>query len=238
VRDPGGKGKRGAPRRAGKGGPAPAGPAAAPPRANDEPRRATDPGGAPDASAGLTQTVGANLRRLRLRRGLSLERLAEASGVSRSMLGQIELGQSAPTVNVVWKIARALDVPFSALLSDTARSSLTILTSAQSKRLASADGAFVSRALFPYDLPRRVEFYELRLQPGGTEEAVAHAPGTHENLVVSSGRLEMTVAGERHLLEAGDAILFAADVAHRYHNPGEAPAILYLVMTYADEINT
>src|SRR5882672_10095488 len=66
--------------------------------------------------ADLTPIVGANLRRLRVKRGLSLERLAKQSGVSRAMLGQVELGQSTPTINVLWKISLALDVPFSALL--------------------------------------------------------------------------------------------------------------------------
>ena len=61
-------------------------------------------------STDLAPVVGGNLRRLRTRRGLSLERLAQISGVSRAMLGQIELGQSAPTINVLWKIARALDI--------------------------------------------------------------------------------------------------------------------------------
>ena len=83
----------------------------------------TDPraGDRQEAAAGRRATsrpvVGANLRRLRNQRGLSLERLAQISGVSRAMLGQIELGQSAPTINVLWKIASALEVPFSALIS-------------------------------------------------------------------------------------------------------------------------
>src|SRR4051812_14525722 len=66
-----------------------------------------------ETATDLAPVVGANLRRLRVRRGLSLERLSKACGVSRAMLGQIELGRSAPTINVVWKIARALDIPFS-----------------------------------------------------------------------------------------------------------------------------
>ena len=66
-----------------------------------------------DASSDLTPIVGGNLRRLRMKRGLSLERLSRASGVSQAMLGQIELGQSTPTINVLWKIARALGVAFS-----------------------------------------------------------------------------------------------------------------------------
>src|SRR5438552_16590882 len=69
-----------------------------------------------ERTADLAPVVGANLRRLRMRRGLSLEKLAQKSGVSRAMLGQIELGQSAPTINVLWKIARALDVTFATLI--------------------------------------------------------------------------------------------------------------------------
>jgi quercetin dioxygenase-like cupin family protein len=98
------------------------------------------------------------------------------------------------------------------------------------------DGSFVSRALFPYDGPRRVEFYELRLMPGGAEEAGAHAPGTVENLVVSQGKVEIQIADERHLLNRDDAILFEADVAHVYRNIGDTEAVMYLVMTYSDEI--
>jgi transcriptional regulator with XRE-family HTH domain len=62
--------------------------------------------------------VGENLRRLRTERGLSLERLARQTGVSRSMLGQIELGQSAPTIKLLWRIASGLGVDFSELLTD------------------------------------------------------------------------------------------------------------------------
>ena len=79
------------------------------------------PAADPAETTDLTPILGANLRRLRIRRGLSLERLARASGVSRAMLGQIELGQSTPTINVVWKIARSLSVPFSALISHCVR---------------------------------------------------------------------------------------------------------------------
>src|SRR3954471_21802917 len=119
----------------------------------------------------LTPILGANLRRLRIRRGLSLERLARASGGSRAMLGQIELGQSTPTINVVWKIARSLAVPFSALISHCMRPRTALLRGERAKVLTSADGKFTSRALFPYDEARKVEFYELRLRPGGREVA-------------------------------------------------------------------
>jgi len=184
----------------------------------------------------LAPVVGANLRRLRTRRGLSLERLAQISGVSRAMLGQIELGQSAPTINVLWKIARALEVTFSALISARTQSGALVLRASESKILTSKDRSFSSRALFPFDEARRVEFYELRLASGSVEDADAHPPGTSENLVVTQGTIEIDVAGDTHRLEAGDSILFEADTPHAYRNPGKTESVMYLVMTYAEEI--
>ncbi len=184
----------------------------------------------------LTPIVGSNLRRLRGQRGLSLERLAQSSGVSRAMLGQIELGQSAPTINVLWKISSALGVPFSALISARPSGSLHVLRGEQAKVLTSRDGSFSSRALFPFDEPRRVEFYELRLGPGGLERAEAHNPGTTENLVVARGSVEIEVSGRREILEAGDAIVFEADAPHVYRSRVEGETVMYLVMTYADTV--
>jgi transcriptional regulator with XRE-family HTH domain len=184
----------------------------------------------------LTPAVGANLRRIRVKRGLSLERLAKASGVSRAMLCQIELSQSAPTINILWKIARALNVPFSTLITEGTPTRAKVLSAAAAKVLRSADGSFSSRALFPFDEPRTVEFYELRLAPRSTEKAEPHPPGTVENLVVTSGRLEMSVADTRYLLASGDAIQFEADAPHEYRNPDDAETVIYLVMTYAEKL--
>lgn len=185
-----------------------------------------------DLEHDLTPVVGANLKRLRVKRGLSLERLARASGVSRAMLGQIELGHSTPTINIVWKIARALAVPFSALISHRTRPRTAVLEARSAKVLSSADGSFVSRALFPFDEPRNVEFYELRLAARGIERAEAHPPGTTENLIVAAGVLQLRVDTDQFMLRAGDAVYFEADVPHEYQNPGSSEALMYLVMSY------
>src|SRR5512133_2290852 len=199
-----------------------------------EPRPPNEPRSEEQIGADLTHVVGRNLKRLRGERGLSLEKLSRASGVSRAMLGQIALGQSAPTSNVAWKISTALGVPFSALLSERAEGGLHVLKAADSKKLTSHDGKFVSRALFPFDERRRVEFYELTLLPGGVEQAHAHNPGTVEYLAVSQGQLEMDVGGRREQLGAGDAIVFEADVPHVYRNLAGGETMMYLVMVYAD----
>ena len=201
--------------------------------AAETPERANDEG---PGSTELMPAVGSNLRRLRGQRGWSLERLAKASGVSRAMLCQIELSQSAPTINILWKIARALAVPFSALLADQGAKRTRVLPAARAKILSSADGTFSSRALFPFDEPRAVEFYELHLAAHATEVAEPHPPGTVENLVVTSGALEVQVGDDLHRLAKGDAIQFEADAPHEYRNPSNEEAVIYLVMTYAEKV--
>src|SRR5262245_40312410 len=104
-------------------------------------QRPADPRGETSPSRDLTPVVGGNLRRLRSQRGLSLERLSQLSGVSRAMLGQIELGQSAPTINVLWKISSALGVPFSALISSRSQGGVHVLRADQAKLLTSHDGS-------------------------------------------------------------------------------------------------
>lgn len=185
----------------------------------------------------LPLIVGRNLRRLRVRQGLSLERLAKQSGVSRAMLGQIETGKSVPTIGLLWKITIALGVPFASLIAtDDARGTL-VLRRTNAKLLSSNQGQFTSRALFPFDGERQVEFYELRLAPLHRENADAHAPGTRENLVVARGAVEITSGSGRPVtLSEGDAIVFEADVPHSYRNLGTEEALLFLVMTYIETI--
>jgi transcriptional regulator with XRE-family HTH domain len=198
---------------------------------------AADPRAPIDPAVDLPLIVGRNLRRLRIRQGHSLERLAKHSGVSRAMLGQIETGKSAPTVGLLWKVATALGVPFANLIATDDARGTVVLRRTNAKLLSSNQGQFTSRALFPFDSERQVEFYELRLSPLHREDAEAHAPGTRENLVVAKGSVEITSGSERPVvLNEGDAILFEADTPHSYRNRGTDEAILFLVMTYIETI--
>ncbi len=190
-----------------------------------------------DPSADLPIVIGRNLRRLRVRQGHSLERLAKQSGVSRAMLGQIETGKSAPTIVLLWKVANALGVPLASLIAADDAHSTLVLQRANAKVLSSSLGQYTSRALFPFDAERQVEFYELRLAPLHREDAEAHAPGTRENLVVAKGTVEIVAGSEGPVtLNEGDAILFEADVPHSYRNLGNEEAIVYLVMRYVETI--
>jgi transcriptional regulator with XRE-family HTH domain len=187
----------------------------------------------PSARIDLVLLLGANLRQLRTGRGLSLARLSAASGVSRAMLSQVELGKSTPTITVLWRITQALGIPFSSLLRDRRGPQSVVLRASSAKMTISHGGAYICRALFPSDVPQRAEFYELRLAPASIEDVEAHAPGTKENLVVAEGKVAVVVAGHRHDLESGDAMVFDADLPHQYRNDGLVEARIYLVVAYS-----
>lgn len=181
----------------------------------------------------LSALVSQNLKELRSKRHLTLDLLAGLSGVGRQTLGQIEIGRSTPSVGTLWKIARALEVPFSALLARPGSGATRVFRTATAQRIPSVDGRFSSRALFSADDKGGVEFYELWLAAHGREDAEAHAPGTRENLVVTSGRLVLEIGRDRYELAKGDAITFVADAPHSYINPAGEECWMNLVMTYA-----
>jgi transcriptional regulator with XRE-family HTH domain len=177
--------------------------------------------------------VGRTLKHLRKTQGHSLERLAELSGVSRAMLGQIETGKSVPTVSLLWKVADALGVPLSSLIATQDAATAAVVIKDRTRLVASRAVSFSRRPLFPIDRFRGTEFYELRIGPRHREEAEAHAAGTRENLVVANGSLEVTIGQEAAIaLAEGDAILFEAGVARCYENPGAVETLAYLVVMH------
>jgi len=187
------------------------------------------------APSALSAKVARNVKRWRARRGYSAARLAELAGVDPGTIAGVESGRGEPTLELAWKIAKALQVPFASLTAEHAPRGTVIVKKSQAQLFVSEDRGLTSRALFPYEEDRRVEFYELRLAPRHIETAQPHAPGTSEMLFVAEGALEIIIGREpAHRVQKGDTILFPADLAHSYRNLTDQPATLYLVMTYAE----
>jgi transcriptional regulator with XRE-family HTH domain len=182
-------------------------------------------------AADLGRRVAENLRQRRKARGMSLDDLARASGVSRAALSQIETCKSNPTVSVLWKVAVGLGVPFAELIG-APRSGAMLLRRNDAQVLRSSDGKLESRPLAPAGASPLVELYELRLGARSTHSSEAHAPGTHELLVVLSGQLKMHVDGETYELAAGDSVAFAADRPHVYENPVGSEARYHNIIVY------
>ena len=182
-------------------------------------------------AAELARRVADNLRHKRKLRGMSLDDLAKASGVSRAALSQVETCKTNPTVGLLWKIAVGLGIPFADLLGQP-KTGISVLRRSDSQVLRSVDGKLESRPLTPAGASALVEIYELRLAARATHAAEPHAAGTHEFVVVLSGSLRLHVDGEQLDLMAGDTISFPADRAHAYENPGSSEARYHNVILY------
>jgi transcriptional regulator with XRE-family HTH domain len=159
----------------------------------------------------LASTVADRLKRLIAKKGRSFERLAALSGIDSDELLRIEAGVETPTINHLWRIANALGIPFGSLIASKGRRGVLVIRNDHPQIVSSRDGNCRTRALFPYDCHRPVEFYEVILAPHHIQHAGREAP-------------------ER--LNEGDAIDFLADVPHSYRNLGATPAAFYLVMSY------
>src|SRR5260370_23132596 len=183
----------------------------------------------------LGRSVAEKLPQRRKARGLSLDDLARSSGVSRAGRSQIETCKSTPTVGVLWKIAAGLGVPRAELIG-AARSGAAVLRRADSQVLRSADGKFESRPLTPAGASPVVELYELRLTARSVHASEAHAPGTHEVLVVLTGQLRLRVDAEDFVLGSSDSIRFATDRHHAYDNTSNSEERYHNMIIY--ELNT
>lgn len=183
-------------------------------------------------AAELARHVAESLRQQRKVQQLSLDDLAQKSGVSRAALSQIEGARTNPTLAVLWKIAVGLGIPFQQLLGTQAGSGPKILRAGDSPPLRSANGQMESRLLSPGGAPPGLEVYELRLSPRGSYQSEAHSKGTTETLVVLTGALRMTVGDEAYELATGDTIFFNADVTHVYESRSSHPTRCLNVICY------
>lgn len=174
------------------------------------------------------------VRQLRAARGWSLEALAAASGVSRSMLSQIERNRANPTLAVTLRISRAFGVPLAELVaSEAAPPAIQVVRAGDKAYRYRSDRHCEIRTLSPLHLEKDVEFYEVRLKQGGELRSAAHYQGTREFLTVEKGRVRVESGESRDELGPGDSASYRADLAHAIVNTGRGEAVLFLVDIYA-----
>jgi transcriptional regulator with XRE-family HTH domain len=166
----------------------------------------------------LAHLVGERLRAARRERGLSVGALADAAGVGKGSLSEIENGIRNPTLGTLYALAGTLGVPLATLIADRAGTRVT------------APGVEARLLDSTRDDGQTVEVYRLRLDPGVRHRSVAHGPGVVEHLLVTAGRVLAGRLGEETEIGAGSAADWVSDVVHTYTalGPGAVESVLVI----------
>jgi transcriptional regulator with XRE-family HTH domain len=173
------------------------------------------------------QALARSLKRRRLERAISLSELARRAGVSKATLSSLERGTGNPSVDTVWALAQALNVPFGDLF-DGAEDDVIQVHRIEDAQVVTDEGGFRGRRLISRQGRGGFEFYVLDLEQGAKRNAAAHSPGVVEHVLVISGRVEAGPDDDPATLDVGDYLTFAADLPHHYHTLAGSARLLLL----------
>ncbi|UQI45116.1 cupin domain-containing protein [Streptomyces sp. HU2014] len=178
------------------------------------------PGRAPQEAG-----IGGHLRRARLEKGHTLERLAELTGLSRSYLSNVERDVNSPTINTLRTIVDALGVSLSRLFREIDGGRRVVTRPDQRVELTRAGVEGVTYTLLNPDPAGRLEMMLLEVAPGASSGDRPHTHAGEEAGLLLSGELDYWVDGVHYHLTPGDTVSFPSTTPHRYHNPGAVPAV-------------
>jgi transcriptional regulator with XRE-family HTH domain len=178
--------------------------------------------------------VGQLLKQLRQERGISIRELSRRSGISANALSMIERGLTSPSVSTLYRLTDALNVPITALFRKD-HSQEPIVFRSVSERTHVPFPLGLWEGLGGEDFIGRMQPFMLTLESGAEsgKEKIVHTG--HEFVMCLRGRLEYEVEGSFFNLEAGDSLLFAARLAHRWRNPGNTVANALIVLSGFEE---
>jgi len=179
----------------------------------------------------MVARLGEHLKTLRLQKSLTLQQLAEATGVSKSMISKIERGDADPTTNVLSRIAEGLEVSVSQLVGGDPGQPVVLIRQQDQPVFQDPRSGFERRSLSPLLPSRGIDFVMNTLPPGKSAGPFApHQRGVDEYLVVTQGKLELRLGTDIYVLGRGDSIVFNGNVEHHFQNLSKRPCVYYIVI--------
>lgn len=179
----------------------------------------------------LNMNISMNLKKLRLARGYSLDLVSEQTGVSKSMLGQIERGEANPTIGTIGKIISGLRVELDELIKNPVETAYPVCKEFLVPTKEQRD-MYRVYTYFPYEKERSFEMYVIEVLPGCSYVSGTHGEHTKEYVPVNSGKLELILPGDHYRAKKGDAIRFDSDKDHEYRNCGSELLELVSIFSY------
>ncbi len=175
--------------------------------------------------------LGERLKNTRDKMGLSLSEVSSMTGVSKTMLSQIERSVSIPTIATVWKIANGLKIKFETLLENTNKL-YDVISIENMIPLTDNDDRILVYCIFPFSPLSGFELFYGIIKPGCNYSSENHKNSKTEYLLVSQGEIELVIGVNTHHLKAGSAIAFDSRENHKYINNGKEDAIVHFIISY------
>lgn len=176
--------------------------------------------------------IGRNIMNYRKQKNMSMDELSKRSGVSKSMLSQIEQEKTNPTVITAWKIARALDLSVQELMESGSSNIIEVIRSNDAPVIFSEDKSCIIRINTPIHMTDNLELYHMTFKPEGSNCSKPHFPKAEEFITVISGKLKIEAGGYSTILNAGDTARYKADIDHSIENITNEIAEAYLVVWF------
>jgi transcriptional regulator with XRE-family HTH domain len=180
----------------------------------------------------LHERIAIRVRQLRSQRAMSLEALAERSGVSRSMISLIERAETSPTAVVLEKLAAALNIALAGLFEPPANQAEPVARRLDQVSWCDPASGYIRRNVSPSGYPTPIQIVEVEFPPGAHvayETAVRQTP-LHHQVWVLSGKIDVTVGEREYELDAGDCLAFVLDTPTAYRNRTRKPARYVVVI--------
>ncbi|OQY54106.1 MAG: hypothetical protein B6245_21755 [Desulfobacteraceae bacterium 4572_88] len=179
----------------------------------------------------LTEAVAENLRNMRESRNLSLDGLSKLTGVSKSMLRQIETGKSSPTISTIWKIANGLRVSFTALLRKPPVQA-EVKSFRWEKSLTAESEHYRLFPLIPFEPQQSFETYYVEIDPGTVFSGEPHEGNVYEYVFVLKGKIKIDVGGKTFEINESEFLQFEASCPHEYKCVGKKMASAIMQISY------
>jgi transcriptional regulator with XRE-family HTH domain len=169
----------------------------------------------------LNEQIASRVRQLRAARAMSLEALADRSGVSRSMISLIERGESSPTAVVLEKLAAGLNVSLASLFDEPQPDPKPVARRAEQRQWRDPASGYVRRNVSPSGFASPIEIVEVEFPPGARVafESAARDVRVHQQVWVLDGSIDLKVGDEAYRLDAGDCLAFVLDRPTAFRNP-------------------
>jgi transcriptional regulator with XRE-family HTH domain len=177
----------------------------------------------------IGEIIATNLKRIREERHLSLGQLAEQAGVSKVILSQIEKGDANPTINTIWKITGALQLPYTSLLEPVE----AVAVHVQKENIHELEeDKYHIFSYYPKNQNRNFEMYQIEMDVGCVHNSIGHSSNSSEYIMVTEGKMVMDVNGAEYVLDTDDALYFDASYPHIYKNICDRKVKMVLLIYY------